>query len=63
MIAQNNLSNETFNLKIYFINHERALDSYQYFGILLGLILFLLILQNTMKKQVIKHIEEEVKKE
>jgi arginine exporter protein ArgO len=63
MTAKNTLSNDTFGLKISFINHEKALDSYQYFGMLFGLILILLALQNVMKRQVKKKIDEEDKKE
>ena len=50
--ASNSLSTETFLLHVSFLNQERALDSYWYVGILVGLSLLMLGIHLGMKRQV-----------
>ena len=49
--AKNNLSNETFQLKISYLSQERALDTYWYVGTLEGLGFLMLKIHLSIKKQ------------
>ena len=62
--ASNSLSTETFLLHVVsFLNQERALDSYWYVGILVGLSLLMLGIHLGMKRQVGKVTKKVEKRE